>query len=108
MKHYLNVSYEDRDLAKKLGARWDPSVKRWYCPANSPLAKIFTWRKVAHSAPNKSSKTGLKTSDSVSQEKQMMPQIKKVRHLSKHTVGSQPVKTVKPSQPQNLELFIAA
>jgi len=30
-KRYLNVSYEDRDLAKRLGAKWDPSVRRWYC-----------------------------------------------------------------------------
>ena len=46
-KRYLNVSYKDRELAKKLGARWDPSVKRWYCPAGSPLATIFAWRKEA-------------------------------------------------------------
>lgn len=44
-KRYLNVSYEDRDLAKRLGAKWDPSVRRWYCVANSPLSKIFEWRK---------------------------------------------------------------
>ena len=44
-KHYLNVAYKDRDLAKRLGAKWDASVRRWYCPAGSPLAKIFTWRK---------------------------------------------------------------
>ena len=43
-KKYLNVAYEDRDLAKRLGARWDPSVRRWYCLPGSPLAKIFTWR----------------------------------------------------------------
>ncbi|RKQ69299.1 hypothetical protein DES40_2098 [Litorimonas taeanensis] len=46
-KRYLNVSYADRDLAKKLGARWDPSVKRWYCPAGSALETIFAWRKEA-------------------------------------------------------------
>ncbi len=43
-KQYLNVAYKDRDLAKRLGARWDASVKRWYCPAGSDLSKIFTWR----------------------------------------------------------------
>ena len=31
-KHFLNVAYKDRDLAKRLGAKWDPSVRRWYCP----------------------------------------------------------------------------
>ena len=46
-KKYLNVAYEDRDLAKRLGARWDPSVKKWYCTAGSPLATVFSWRKQA-------------------------------------------------------------
>ena len=43
-KKYLDVKYTDRELAKRLGARWDPSVQRWYCPAGSPLASIFKWR----------------------------------------------------------------
>lgn len=43
-KRYLEVAYKDRDLAKRLGARWDPSVKRWYCPVGSDLAKVFAWR----------------------------------------------------------------
>lgn len=43
-KKYLNVKYADRELAKRLGARWDPSVQRWYCPLGAPLAKIFKWR----------------------------------------------------------------
>lgn len=45
-KKYLDVKYTDRELAKRLGARWDPSVQRWYCPAGSPLATIFKWRAV--------------------------------------------------------------
>lgn len=44
VKQYLNVAYEDRDMAKRLGARWDPSVRRWYCPKGSTLAKVFAWR----------------------------------------------------------------
>ena len=43
-KKYLSVAYEDRDFAKRLGARWDPAVKKWHCPAGSPLEKIFSWR----------------------------------------------------------------
>lgn len=45
MKRYINVAYKDRDTAKRLGARWDPSVKRWYCPPGSVLAKAYAWRK---------------------------------------------------------------
>jgi ribonuclease HI len=29
-KIYLNVSYAEKDKAKADGARWDPSVKKWY------------------------------------------------------------------------------
>lgn len=43
-RRFLNVSYEDRDLAKRLGARWDPSLKRWYYANGSNLAKVFGWR----------------------------------------------------------------
>jgi len=43
-KKYLNVRYEDRELAKRLGAKWDPALKRWYCPKGSQLDLIFRWR----------------------------------------------------------------
>ena len=29
---YLNVPYEEKDAAKKLGARWDPEQRKWYIP----------------------------------------------------------------------------
>jgi len=29
---YLKVPYDERSSAKSLGARWDPSVKKWYAP----------------------------------------------------------------------------
>lgn len=51
-KKYLDVAYKDRDLAKRLGARWDPNVKRWYCPNGSELARIFAWRKEAIAQPH--------------------------------------------------------
>lgn len=54
VKKYLNVSYADRDLAKRLGARWDPAVKRWYAPKGSAILKILAWRQesraVSHAA----------------------------------------------------------
>ena len=44
-KTYIDVAYKDRDLAKRLGARWDASAKRWYCPSGSTLALIYKWRR---------------------------------------------------------------
>lgn len=53
-KKYLNVKYADRELAKRLGARWDPSVQRWYCPVGAPLATIFKWRsEVSEASPHR-------------------------------------------------------
>lgn len=46
IRRYINVAYADRDLAKSLGAKWDASVRRWYCPPGTALAKIFSWRKL--------------------------------------------------------------
>lgn len=28
---YLHVPYSEKDDAKKLGCRWDPDRKKWYC-----------------------------------------------------------------------------
>ena len=28
---YLSVPYNEKDDAKQLGCRWDPSRKKWYC-----------------------------------------------------------------------------
>lgn len=30
-KIYLNVPYEEKEEAKKLGAKWDNAEKSWYC-----------------------------------------------------------------------------
>ena len=43
-KKYLSVDYNDKEFAKKLGAKWDPSVNRWYCLEGSALSKVLSWR----------------------------------------------------------------
>jgi hypothetical protein len=37
MKAYLAVSFEEKDEAKKLGAKWDAVNKKWYAPNMEPL-----------------------------------------------------------------------
>ena len=34
-KIYLQVSYNNKDIAKKLGAKWDVNKKLWYSPDNT-------------------------------------------------------------------------
>jgi DNA polymerase-3 subunit alpha len=33
-KIYLNVSFKDKDQVKKMGAIWDPVIKKWYTMSN--------------------------------------------------------------------------
>ena len=44
MRKYLTVPFKQKDEAKALGAKWDPSAKRWYDPtgSNSALARWDT------------------------------------------------------------------
>ena len=41
---YLYVAYEQKDIAKSMGARWDPEKKLWYAPDNtfSKLLEAFS------------------------------------------------------------------
>jgi len=36
---YLNVSYDNKDDAKSMGARWNPEKKKWYAPNDKPYYK---------------------------------------------------------------------
>jgi len=35
---WLNVTYQQKDVAKNLGARWDPAEKLWWLPADNRAA----------------------------------------------------------------------
>ena len=35
---WLNVTYQQKDVAKNLGARWDPAEKLWWLPADNHAA----------------------------------------------------------------------
>jgi hypothetical protein len=42
-KRYLSVPFEEKDEAKKLGAKWDISVKKWYIPDNINVDDFARW-----------------------------------------------------------------
>ena len=43
MKTYLEVPYADKDQAKAIGARFDMSRKKWYCPDGIDLMLFRKW-----------------------------------------------------------------
>lgn len=42
----LHVPFDEKEKAKKLGARWNPERKSWYIPSDctTPLSKFAAWR----------------------------------------------------------------
>ena len=42
-RFYLAVPYAQKDEAKGLGARWDPTRKRWYVPEGLDLSVFQRW-----------------------------------------------------------------
>lgn len=40
---HLDVPYAEKDQAKRLGARWDPEVKRWYIDADHDRELFKAW-----------------------------------------------------------------
>jgi Domain of unknown function (DUF5710) len=40
---YLNVPFAEKDQAKKLGARWHPTRKQWYIPAETNPTPFARW-----------------------------------------------------------------
>ena len=40
---HLNVPYSEKDIAKSLGARWDPAVKKWYVSPGMDLSPFAAW-----------------------------------------------------------------
>ena len=42
-KYYINCSYNDKDEAKLLGARWDADKRKWYIPFGLDRSKFKKW-----------------------------------------------------------------
>lgn len=39
----LNVPFHEKDDVKKMGARWDPELKKWYVPAGKSSLQFIPW-----------------------------------------------------------------
>lgn len=42
-RYYLNVPYEEKDDAKRYGAKWDADTKKWYCEDMSKKPLFKKW-----------------------------------------------------------------
>ncbi len=42
--HYLNVPFAEKDNAKKLGAKWDATKRKWYVPYGLDANLFSQWR----------------------------------------------------------------
>lgn len=40
---YLTVPFEQKELAKQLGAKWDPKEKKWYVESQNDYVKFKEW-----------------------------------------------------------------
>lgn len=40
---FLNVAFEEKDEAKALGARWNPTEKKWFVPVGKRIADFDRW-----------------------------------------------------------------
>jgi len=40
---YLNVRYSQKEVVKRLGAKWDSTTKQWYVPEGQDLALFQSW-----------------------------------------------------------------
>ena len=41
MRLFLNVPYEDKNIVKALGARWNPKIKKWYITGGNENYELF-------------------------------------------------------------------
>jgi hypothetical protein len=42
-KVWLTVPFEDKDIVKTLGAKWDANKKRWYAPDIQTEKQVQMW-----------------------------------------------------------------
>lgn len=43
MSLLLNVPFAEKDDAKRLGAKWNPDLKKWYVPLKKDYHKFKKW-----------------------------------------------------------------
>ncbi len=78
MRINIDVPYEDKELAKRLGARWDSEARTWDLEQSTPLSKIMAWLP----ADRRPEEPGASTTFTVADAWRMLPP----RHTNPHTL----------------------
>jgi len=63
--NFLNVPYAEKDEARALGARWNPTKKRWYVPTGVALDAFAKWAPEGGAADDGAAAPGAKSSGRV-------------------------------------------
>ena len=50
-RQYIVCSFDDREQAKELGARWDPDQKKWYALGAEAYSKLARWHPKTPTGP---------------------------------------------------------
>jgi len=54
MRTNLNVPYEQKDIARRLGAQWDIARKTWYIEDVTDIKQFMRWMPAHLTSPTKS------------------------------------------------------
>ena len=60
-KTYLTVSFNEKDAAKSLGAKWDAVQRQWYVPDGYELTPFVSWLSVGLATVTAAAMTGMTT-----------------------------------------------
>lgn len=63
-RQYIECSFDEKDEAKKLGARWDAVAKKWYALGDKTYAKLAKWHPSAPNLPTPPQSVSVRVSPS--------------------------------------------
>lgn len=106
MRVKLNVPYAEKDQAKRLGAKWDPTEKVWFVTDSDNLWSFLKWMPKYLSQPSQSSKASSTVSTYEKIAEQRSKKAAKDRAKKQNREAKEAVKKNKREEAKNTH-FIA-
>jgi len=86
---YLKVPFAEKEIVKRLGARWDQESKRWFVNGERDLTPFEKWRPQTGYEPHNSPTTRTLTTGKITEDVNALVdrarQAIRVRHMSRFT-----------------------